>query len=145
MAQGEDDVTEWTFTVPGPQPGINETYKIVHHPPFCHACRRGIPRLGKSDKVETWQVEIAWITKVARPSGWTAGRRVIIEVEWFAPRMAMKAAEAGHDSDAPAKALLDGIARGLGIDDSVFLFRCMANEVDRKNPRTIVRVRNAAE
>ena len=136
-------MSEWGFEIPGPQPGINETYKIVHHAPFCPTCRRGIPRLGKSDKVETWQIEVAWRVKAARPSGWTARRRVIIEVEWYAPRMAMKAAEAGHDSDAPAKALLDGIAHGLGIDDAAFLFRCMANEVDRANPRTVVRVRNA--
>lgn len=136
-------MTDWGFVVPGPQPGLNATYKVIHHPPFCPTCRRCVPRLGKADNVETWQQEIAWRAKSARPSGWIAGRRVVVEVEWYAPRMALKAAEVGHDSDAPAKALLDGIASGLGIDDAPFLFRCMVNEVDRKNPRTIVRMRDA--
>lgn len=137
-------MSEWGFEIPGPQPGINDTYKIVYQGARCPTCGRGTPRLGKGDRVETWQVEIAWRAKAARPSGWRPARRVVVEVEWYAPRMAMRVAEAGHDSDAPAKALLDGIAHGLGIDDSVFLFRCMANEVDRKNPRTVVRIRNDA-
>lgn len=133
----------FTFVIPGPQPGVNDTYTVVYQGPRCPVCGRGQPRLGKKANVETWQVEVAWRAKIARPSGWKPGRRVVIEVEWYAPRMAMKAAEAGHDSDAPAKALLDGIARGLGIDDACFLFRCMANEVDRKNPRTVVRISDA--
>lgn len=136
---------EWRFEIPGPQPGVNAAYKVVTHPPFCKVCGQGKPRLGKHERVETWQTEIAWLTRAARPSGWMPGRRVIVEVEWYADRMNLKAAEAGHDSDGPAKPLLDGIAAGLGMDDAPFLFRAMVNEVDRANPRTVVRIRNAPD
>src|SRR5689334_4741712 len=59
----------WSFEVPGPQPGINHTYKIVTHPPYCPTCKRGNPRLGKAESVEVWQTEVAWRASAARPSG----------------------------------------------------------------------------
>lgn len=127
-------MNEWGFTVDGPQPVLNHSYRIVYVGARCPTCGRGPARLAKADGVESWQEAVAWQAKAARPSGWVPGRRTIIEVEWFAAR--------AKDSDSSAKALLDGIAHGLGCDDKGFLVRVMRNEVDKAAPRTIVRVRD---
>ena len=127
-------MSDFTFAVPGNPPALNATYKIVHHPPFCPVCHRGAPRLGKHDSVETWQTAVAWIAKSARPSGWAPARRTVIEIEWYTQRP--------HDADAGIKALLDGIAVGLGCDDKGFLPRVFQNETDKAAPRTVVRVTN---
>lgn len=117
----------FTFTVPGPQPALNSAYKIVSI--------KGASRLAKHEKVEAWQVEVAYRTREARPSGWLPGRRVVIEIEWWFPRK-------GRDSDGPLKFLRDGIATGLGCDDQGFLTRDRLVEVDRANPRTVVQIAN---
>lgn len=122
----------WSFTVAGNPPTLNATYKVVHHPPFCPMCHRGVPRLGKNDGILEWQDAVAWTVKAARPSGWVPERRTVIEVAWWTSRP--------HDADAGVKALLDGIAKGLGCDDAGFLPRVVSNEVDKANPRTVVTV-----
>ena len=82
-------------------------------------------------------VDVAWRTKTARPSGWTPGRRIQIDYRvWFA--------RGGRDADGILKFLLDGIATGLGVNDSTFLFSCLSNEVDKLQPRVEVTIRNAA-
>ena len=129
-------MSDFEVVIPGNPPGINDTYAIVHHPPFCPTCHRGAPRLGKKPHVETWQDSIAWLVKSARPSGWQPARRTVIEIEWYTER-------AGRDADGPMKALLDGIKVGLGCDDRGFLPRVLLNEKDKASPRTIVRVTNA--
>lgn len=126
----------WGFTVEGNPPSLNSTYAIVYMPPYCPACHRGQPRLGKKSPVETWQELVAWRAKSARPSGWTPGRRTIIEYELYVMRE-------GRDADGPVKALLDGIKHGLGCDDRGFLARAMLIEKDKANPRMVVRLWNA--
>jgi hypothetical protein len=129
-------MSDFEFTVEGNPPGINDTYAVVHHPPFCPTCRRGIPRLSKKPHVETWQDAVAWHAKSARPSGWKPARRTVIEYEVYVERE-------GRDADGPLKALLDGVKHGLGCDDRGFLPRAMAIEKDKTHPRVIVRVTNA--
>ena len=128
----------WEVTIAGNQPSVNDTYTVVHHPPFCPSCRRGIPRLGKKPHVETWQDAIAWSVKSARPRGWMPARRTRIEIEWYTE-------QAGRDADGPLKALLDGIKVGLGCDDKGFLPSVILNEKDKLNPRTIIRLENVDE
>jgi len=130
-------MTEWGFTVTGNPVTLNSTYKIVYHGARCSCCGRGAARLGKSGDVETWQTAVAWSAKAARPSGWMPARRTVVEVEWYTARW--------HDGDAGTKALMDGIAVGLGCDDRGFLPRIMVNEIDKAAPRTVVRVRNLDE
>jgi hypothetical protein len=127
-------MTEWTFTVSGNPPSLNATYRIVDIGKRCPCCGRGKSTLAKGDDVETWQTAVAWTVKSARPKGWEPARRTVIEVEWYTARW--------HDGDAGIKALSDGIAVGLGCDDKGFLVRVIANEVDKSNPRTVVRVGN---
>jgi Holliday junction resolvase RusA-like endonuclease len=124
----------WEFVIPGDPPSVNATYKIVYVGARCPTCGRGPARLGKHAGVETWQTEVAWRVRSARPSGWLPSRRTVIEVDQFTSRW--------HDSDNSFKALSDAIAAGLGCDDKGFLLRAMVNEVDKANPRTVVRVWN---
>jgi hypothetical protein len=128
-------VPDWDFEVQGPQPGLNHSYKIVTVGARCPVCGRGPSRLAKEENVEVWQQAVAWTVKSRRPSGWLPARRTVIEVEWYTPR--------AKDGDSSLKALLDGIAVGLGCDDKGFLPVVVLNEIDKANPRTVVRVSNA--
>lgn len=123
-------------TIPGSPAAINRAYVVREYGARCPTCGRGKPGLAKAPAVENWQTEVAWQVKNARPSGWAPARRVVVEMDFYMAR-------AGRDGDGPTKPLLDGIAVGLGVDDRIFLGRVMKNEVDRKFPRTIVRIRNA--
>jgi Holliday junction resolvase RusA-like endonuclease len=119
----------------GPPPSVNDSYQIVYHGPRCPTCGRGQPRLGKKNKVETWQDATAWQVKAARPSRWEPGRRVRIKIAvWFN--------RAGRDADDILKSLLDAIAVGLGVNDSIFLPAFESSEVDRANPRVEVEIEN---
>ena len=129
------EYTGWSFTIPGSPGAINRAYKPIVVGPRCHVCGYGKPGLAKNDNVENWQTEVAWIAKTTRPRNWTPARRVIVELEFWMARE-------GRDGDGPIKPLLDGIAEGIGVDDRIFLARVMSNEVDHKNPRTIVSIVN---
>lgn len=119
-------MNDWSVTIPGNPPALNSTYKVV--------TIAGKGRLAKHANVAVWQESVAWLVRQARPKDWQPARRVVIEVQWWTLRK--------RDADAGLKALLDGIAVGLGIDDSCFLPSVILNEVDRDNPATIVTVRN---
>lgn len=136
LARGDDAVADWSVTIPGSPGAVNRAYIVRQYGPRCAVCGRGKPGLAKSPGVETWQTEIAWRVKMARPAGWQPARRVIIEMEFWMGRE-------GRDGDGPTKPLLDGIATGLGVDDRIFLGRVMSNEVDKASPRTVVTIRNA--
>ena len=125
----------WSVTISGSPAAINRAYKVVQFGARCPACGRGKPGLAKNEGVESWQTEVAWRVKTARPKGWEPARRVVVEMDFYMGRE-------GRDGDGPTKPLLDGIAQGLGVDDRIFLGRVMLNEVDRTNPRTIVRIEN---
>lgn len=129
-------MSDFEVEIPGSPGAINRAYKVVQFGPRCPACGRGKPGLAKNDGVEAWQTEVAWRVKSARPAGWKPARRVIIEMDFYMGRE-------GRDGDGPTKPLLDGIAEGLGVDDRIFLGRVISNEVDRANPRTVVRIINA--
>lgn len=116
----------WTVEVPGPAPAINSTYKIV--------VAGGKVRLAKKPEVLVWQQTVAWLVKASRPLGWMPARRVMVTIEWYSPRK--------RDVDAGCKAALDAVAMGLGIDDACFLLSVPVNEIDKANPRTIVRIEN---
>lgn len=119
--------TEWSFTIPGVVKGTNHGYHIVYV--------AGHPRIAKLPEIEAWQAEVSYRTRQARPSGWRAARRVHIDYRvWFA--------RAGRDADGIVKFLLDGIAAGLGVNDSCFLGAAKSNEVDKVNPRVEVTVWN---
>lgn len=126
----------WTVEIPGSPGAVNRAYRPIVVGRRCPTCGYGKPGLAKNEGVETWQTEVAWRTKTVRPRGWLPARRVIIEIDFWMGRE-------GRDGDGPLKPLLDGIAEGLGVNDSIFLARVMSNEVDRANPRTVVRISNA--
>lgn len=130
MSAHDIDGRAFLVTIPGAPPTVNETYKIV--------TVRGKTRLAKTSAVSTWQDTVAFLVRAAKPTGWTAARRVRIVIEWWMPRE-------GRDADGPVKALLDGIKVGLGVDDRYFLHTIRSIEVDRANPRTEVWIGNELE
>lgn len=124
----------WEFEVSGNPPTLNSSYKIVDIGPRCRLCGRGKSTLAKHSEIAVWQEAVAWTLKSSRPKGWMPARRTIIEIEWYTAK--------AHDADAGVKALLDGIAVGLGCDDKGFLPSVVVNEVDKLRPRTVVRIAN---
>jgi Holliday junction resolvase RusA-like endonuclease len=121
----------WTVEIPGPAPALNTTYKVVVTK---NALGKPVTRLAKHGAVATWQDAAAWLVKAARPKGWQPGRRVLVTIEWYSPRK--------RDCDAGVKAALDAVAVGLGIDDGCFLLSVPVNEIDKANPRTLLRIEN---
>lgn len=118
---------DFEFTIPGVIKGTNHGYHLVYV--------AGHPRIAKLPEVEAWQIEVAYRTRQARPKGWVAARRVRIFVRvWFA--------RAGRDADGILKFLLDGIAAGLGVNDSCFLPSVISSEVDKLAPRIEVTISN---
>jgi len=128
-------MTDFEVVIPGSPAAVNRAYRPIVRGARCPVCGGGRPGLAKNEGVETWQVEVAWRTKTARPKGWMPARRVVVEMEFWMGRE-------GRDADGPIKQLLDGIAEGLGVNDRIFLPRVISNEVDHGDPRTIVRIRN---
>lgn len=122
-------MNEWSFTIPGVVKGTNHGYHIVHVAGHC--------RIAKRSEVEAWQVEVAYRTRQARPSGWIPARRVHIDYRVWFPR-------AGRDADGIVKFLCDGIAAGLGVNDSSFLPAALSSEVDKDHPRIEVTISNEA-
>jgi len=99
-----------------------------------NAVGKPVTRLAKHSAVSTWQDSVAWLVKAARPRDFVPGRRVLVTIEWYSPRK--------RDCDAGVKACLDAVAVGLGIDDSCFLLSVPVNEIDKANPRTVIRIEN---
>lgn len=118
-------MADFRFSIPGQPPTVNHMYS-----------RGKGGNVYKSPGIEEYQVLVAHLTRLARPKGWTAGRRIRIELVFWMNR-------AGRDADNPQKALLDGIAAALGVNDSTFLPCVLSNEVDKVNPRVSVTIRNA--
>ena len=118
---------DFSFQIPGVVKGTNHGYHIVYV--------AGHPRIAKMPEIENWQVEVAYRTRQAKPKGWLPARRVRIAYSvWFA--------RAGRDADGILKFLLDGIAAGLDVNDSIFLSTAVLSEVDKKNPRVYVEIEN---
>ena len=126
---------DFTVTIPGSPAAINRAYKAIVVGRRCQYCGGGKPGLAKNEGVETWQTEVAWRVKTAKPRDWQPARRVVVEMRFWMARE-------GRDGDGPTKMLLDGIAEGLGVNDRIFLGRVMSNEKDAANPRTEVTIRN---
>ena len=123
-------MTDWEVVIPGHAPALNKTYKVTYG-------GEGRRHVYKDSKVATWQDTAAWLVRAARPKDWHPSRRVMVTIEWYQPRK--------RDCDSGVKAALDAIATGLGVDDSIFLLCVPVNEIDKVNPRTVVRVSNESE
>ncbi len=119
-------MSDFEIVVPGWAPTLNSTYKV--------AMAGQSRRVYKDAATATWQDGVAWQIKAARPRAWSPSRRVLITIEWYMPRK--------RDCDAGVKAALDAVAVGLGVDDSIFLLSVPVNEIDKENPRTVIRVEN---
>jgi Holliday junction resolvase RusA-like endonuclease len=95
----------WSFTVPGPIPSTNHSYRPV--------MIGGKPRIIKAAGVEHWQSGVALIVRSAKPKGWLPADQVRVIYDFKLNRRA--------DCDNAMKALNDAIAAALGVNDDIFL------------------------
>ena len=114
----------WTVTIPGAPPSTNHMYVPI----------RG--RWGgktKAPGVAEYQTAVRLLVQNARPSGWMPTDQLPIRFDFFLKRDA--------DCDNLLKALIDGIAVGLEIDDRRVL-PCVRSKTYGKGvePRTVVEI-----
>jgi Holliday junction resolvase RusA-like endonuclease len=124
-------MSEFAATIPGLPPSVNHSYRIIR-------AKTGAMTLAKTANAESYQTGVAYIVKLAKPSGWTATRRIqIIYRFWFNTE--------NRDASNAIKLLEDGIAAGLGVNDKTFVPCVELKEVDKLNPRVEIIVRTIDE
>lgn len=116
----------WSVTIPGQPPSWNHLY----------IRRRGTSGLAKAAGVETFQTNVVYLVRSARPSGWRPEGFVRVNYRLFLKR--------DIDADNILKALNDAIARALGTDDRYFLPCVQSKQIDRLNPRIEIDIANAS-
>jgi hypothetical protein len=108
----------WLVVIPGQPPSGNHANKIGR------GFRRGgiaYPKMVKTPQAEAYQAGAALITKVARPSGWRPGDRVVMEYRFWITRDA--------DCTNLIKTVEDAVCPALGFNDSKALPRAMSKTV----------------
>jgi len=117
------------FRIPTQPPSVNASYKIVRQ-----YGKGGKPymTLAKHEEVLQYQMVAANIAKHAMPKGWAPAGQVEIRY-WF--HLGREA-----DTDNLLKALNDGIAHGLGLNDKVFLPCVQEKTTGNKEPYVEVEV-----
>jgi Holliday junction resolvase RusA-like endonuclease len=122
----------WVIVVPGAPPSVNHSYKPVR---IRKDDGRTVMRMAKHSSVLEYQVLVAHLTKLAKPRGWEPTEEYIrLTYRFFLQR--------SIDSDNAMKALNDGIAGALGVNDKRFLPCVISMEVSAKqaNPRVEVEI-----
>lgn len=116
-------MSEFTVVIFGQPPSVNHSY-----------ARSKFGKVYKVAGVESYQVAAAALVRLAKPTGWTATRRIEVEYQmWLdSPR---------RDASNALKALEDAIAAALGVNDSTFLPCVTLKEWDKLNPRVVVTIR----
>lgn len=117
-------VADFTVTIPGPFPSVNHMYGY----------RNG--RVFKRPGVESFQVLVAHLVRLAKPLGWAPKPQIRITYDFFLNRHA--------DCDNLQKALNDAIAAALEIDDDRFLpcARSKVAGVPKAEARIVVAITN---
>lgn len=119
----------FTFRIPTQPPSVNSSYKIVRQ-----YGKGGKPymTLAKHEEVLQYQMVAASIAKHAKPDGWAPEGQVRPRYRFHLGKEA--------DTDNLLKALNDGIAHGLGINDKVFLPCVVEKTIGNKEPYVEVEV-----
>ena len=81
-----------------------------------------------SKETKAYWKAVETIVSEASTSRWEGGL-LVVEATYFKPDNRRR------DTDNARKTLADGVARGLGTDDTWFLWRDVDIQVDRKDPR----------
>lgn len=114
----------WSVTIPGVPPSTNHLYLRV---------RGNWSKMTKAPGVEAYQIDVKMLVRNARPSGWVAPAMFQVALDFYLKRDA--------DCDNLLKALLDGVAYGLEIDDRRIL-PCVRSKTFGKGvePRTVLQI-----
>jgi hypothetical protein len=122
----------WAVNLPGQPPSGNHMYER----------NKGNAGQHKKEGIETYQAAATFLVRQAKPSGWEAGRRVVVNFHFFVKRPidatnAMKVIE-----DAIGEALCPGIdpPRCCRAYDARFLCRAIELETGTKDPYVLVTI-----
>jgi len=115
-------VSAWNILVPGPFPSTNHSYGY----------RAG--KVYKKPGVEQFQIEVAHLTRLAKPANWEPADRVRVIYDFHLNRRA--------DCDNAMKAINDAIALALGIDDDCFLPCARSKTMGVKEPFAAITIEN---
>lgn len=119
----------WTFSIPGQPPSVNHSYRIIR---LRRKDGSTYQRLGKMEKVASYQEEVAYRARLARPKGWEPEGLIRVRY-WFHVKRDI-------DCDNSLKAINDGLKWALDIDDKRFL-PCVVDKVTKvKEPRVDIEV-----
>lgn len=113
--------------VPGQPPSWNQCYRII--------TLRGHGSLKKTSVAQSYQDDVVWLTKLARPSDFRPEGQLYICYEMVLQRNA--------DADNILKLVNDALARGLDINDSRFLPVVISKTAGSKEPRLLITIVDA--
>lgn len=111
---------------------MNHIYHIVRYV----KAGKPITTLAKIPGIEQYQVGVTYIARAAKPASWVPGERVRLIYSYYLGR--------DIDCDNTKKVLNDAIAKGLGVDDKIFLSCDRFKVLKDPRPRVEVEVVNDA-
>lgn len=126
-------MTGFSVTIPGDPPSTNHMYRVT---------RKYLPDGGqrafmaKTTAAHKFTDDVAIIVRSARPATFQPTGYIYVVLDFLMKR--------NKDTDNVQKALNDGIAAGLGIDDKWFLPIVRSKETGFKEPKTHVTLLDAA-
>jgi len=124
-------MSSWRFDVPGQPPSLNHSYQIIR---LRRKNGSTYQRLGKIQKVENYQQEVAFLARQTRPKGWEPRPGAFIRIKYWM--------HVGRDIDCDnvLKAINDGLKWGLNVDDKRFLPYVVTKTTKNKNPHVEIEV-----
>ena len=113
--------------VPGSPPSWNASYRII--------TLRGHGSLKKMGAAERYQSDVTRLVQVKRPTDFQPEGQLYICYQMFLWR--------SMDADNILKLVNDGIAMGLGLNDSRFLPVVLSKSTGHKEPRLVISILDA--
>lgn len=129
------------FSIPGQPPSVNHLYRIAAGTVTDRNGKTvygadGKPkkyrRMVKTEGVEAYQQSVGWIVKATKPKAWSPSDRIRVRYWFYLKR--------DIDCDNALKALNDGIARALGVNDKTFLPCVVDKTTGHKQPYVEVEI-----
>lgn len=119
----------WTLTIPGQAVSWNAMYRIgIRTRPARGASLTSgsYRKIIKTKEAQAYEDTVTLLAKVAKPSGFVADGFIVIEYRIFLGK--------DIDCDNIFKAVHDGLAKALGVDDTWFLPRAMSKTAGLRPP-----------
>lgn len=120
-------MSDFQFTIEGQPPSVNHAY----HPGRTKAGRLFVRKVAG---IETYQLVVSSVCRVARPKDWHPGPQIRLRYSYYLKR--------DIDCDNAKKFINDAIAIALGVNDRTFLSCDMLKVTGIKEPFVLVEVEN---